>query len=976
MNKDYHFLSDLKKELDGELYFDSLYRKLFATDASVYREMPIGVAYPKHKKDVQKILQFANRYQFSVIPRAAGTSLAGQVVGNGLVVDCSKHFSEIIEINTEEKWVRVQPGVVLDELNQALAKHHLFFGPETSTSTHCTIGGMFGNNSCGSHSIIYGSTRQHVLEAETVLSNGEIAFFKPCSKTDFTTKVSKKSNSFQSSIYAEIYQLLKHPNRQQLILDKFPPQEVIRRNTGYALDELVNSEVFLQNGQPFNVCKLLAGSEGTLAFTTELKLNLVDLPPTEKAVICLHHHSISDACQANLIALECRPTAVELMDDVIIKMARQNPLQREKSKFIADLPKAVLLVEFMADNHSKLEQKINAFLQAIKPTGRSYHHVVLYNDDANKVWELRKAGLGVLGNMVGDKKPVALVEDTAVAPEVLTDYIAEFEELMTKYGKQCVFYAHISAGEIHLRPVLNLKEKKDRELFYQIGKESAQLVAKYKGSISGEHGDGRLRGEFIPLQYGEEIVELFQEVKAIFDPNNIFNPGKIVHTPPMNEFLRYEESQETKAFETVYDFSADLGLLRAAEKCNGMGFCRKSEKIGGTMCPSFQATRNEKDTTRARANTLREVLTTSTLKNVFESEEIAQALDLCLSCKACKSECPSSVDMAKLKSEVLQQKYLTQGVPFRTKMLANSTTLIQHFPFARPFMNKILSTPIAKSIFGIAKKRKLPTIQKQTLKKWYENRKKNPAVTNNKTITLFNDEFINFYDTDIGKKAVLLLEQLGFHVQLFTANSGRTHISKGLLLKAQTIAKENIRQLQNKISKKNVLVGLEPSTILSFRDEYIDLLRGKEKESAKQLASHCFTIEEFLLQEMEKGNVSQSQFKTAEIELFVHGHCQQKAMIGNQALLSCLQLIPGVKINEIASGCCGMAGSFGYEKEHYQLSMQIGNLVLFPEIMKAKDRATIIAPGTSCRHQIQDGTDTKALHPVELLFDLVKKQAN
>ena len=966
-------LHQLANELDGELFFDEFHTKLFATDASVYRELPLAVAFPKHANDVQQIISFANSHHCSIIPRAAGTSLAGQVVGNGIVVDCSKYFTNIIELNEEEQWVRVQPGVILDELNQYLANFGLFFGPETSTSTHCTVGGMFGNNSCGTHSIIYGSMRDHVLNAEVLLSNGEKVHFGNELRDEFLAQVEGNATNLKQSVYKQLHSLLKNPKTQQLIQDKFPPKEVIRRNTGYALDYLVQSDVFQHNKQPINLCQLLAGSEGTLAFTTELTLNLVPLPPKHKAVVCLHHQSISAACKANIIALTCKPTAVELMDDVIIEMARENPVQKERSKFIVGKPKAVLLTEFMAHTKEDLDHKVQHFLNQKEIEDLIYHHVVLYNNEVNKVWDLRKAGLGVLGNMVGDKKPVALVEDTAVAPDALPEYIAEFEELMQKYKKDCVFYAHISAGELHLRPVLNLKEKEDRALFYNIGKESAELVAKYNGSISGEHGDGRLRGEFIPIQYGQEVMKLFEAVKTIFDPNNIFNPGKIVHTPPMNEFLRYEENQVTKKFDTVYDWSNDLGILRATEKCNGVGLCRKSAAIGGTMCPSFQATKNEKDSTRARANILREVLTNSTAENVFESEDIEDALSLCLSCKACKSECPSSVDMAKLKSEVLQQKYKTKGIPFATKLMIESPYYIEQFHFASKLINAALRTKLAKRILGIAHQRNLPKIQATTLQQWYESRAQSSKNQLVQTVYILNDEFLNVYDVEIGKAAVELLESLNYKVKLLTTISGRTHISKGALVKAKAIAQKNSKQLQAIVEEQAVLVGIEPSTILSFRDEYIDLLEGEEKEQAKKLATICYTVEEFLAKEKKEGRISQNQFEASEQSLLVHGHCQQKALIGNNDLLETLSLLPNTSITEIPSGCCGMAGSFGYEKEHFEVSMKIGELVLFPAIRNAKKEEIIVAPGTSCRHQIKDGVNKRALHPVEVLYQRIKK---
>ena len=956
----------MQDAIEGDLHVDDLHKTIYATDASVYREVPLGVVYPKSSDDVVQIVQWANEQKVALIPRAGGTSLAGQVVGNGLIVDCSKYMNNILEINPEKQWIRIQPGVVLDELNLFLADYGLFFGPETSTSTHCNLGGMFGNNSCGTHSIQYGSTREHVLSANVVLSNGDKATFNEQSAQDFKQKC--EQSSFEGKIYNSTHQLLKHPRTQELVIKNYPPTSVIRRNTGYALDFLVNTSAFANNNENFNFCKLLAGSEGTLAFTTELTLNVVPLPPKHKAVVCVQHNSIAETCQANLVALSFNPTAVELMDDVIIKMARQNPIQREQSKFIQGLPKAVLLVEFMHHDSEELQQTIDAFIAEIEAKQLSHYHCTLYGPDVSKVWNLRKAGLGVLGNMAGDKKPVALIEDTAVDPQVLPQYIAEVEEMMANYHKDCVFYAHISAGELHLRPVLNLKEEKDRELFRTIGEESAKLVAKHNGSISGEHGDGRLRGEFIPIQYGQELYGIFQQMKAIFDPNNLFNPNKIVDTPPMDEYLRYEPNQETKEFKTYYDFTSDLGFLRATEKCNGVGYCRKSEKIGGTMCPSYQASRNEKDTTRARANVLREVLTRSNLENPFTDERIADALDLCLSCKGCKTECPSNVDMAKLKAEALQQRYLTEGVPLKTKLIAESPIHIRNYHKLHPLINFALNTPIAKHFMGIAKQRKLPKVQSQTFNQWA---KQQPKQTG-KTVLLLNDEFSNFYDVDIAKTAYQLLNKLGYQIELLNVTSARTHLSKGLLWKAKGFAEINIKKLAQKLPTATTpLIGLEPSTILAFRDEYIDLLEGDLKQQAKQLADNCLTFEEFFNHEVNNGTISQEQFKAEPTTVLVHGHCQQKALIGNNDLLALCQFLPHAQVIEIPSGCCGMAGSFGYEAHHYDLSMAIGELVLFPAI-RENQHAIVVAPGTSCRHQIHDGVQTKALHPAELLYQQLK----
>jgi len=955
----------LSAQLDGELYTDNMHLAMYATDASVYREYPKAVAFPKHSEDVKLLISTAATHNLPVIPRAAGTSLAGQVVGNGLVIDCSKYMTDILEVNEAERWVRVQPGVILDELNQHIKQFDLFFGPETSTSTHCTIGGMFGNNSCGTHSIIYGSVRQHIISADVVLANGEQARFTAQSKEDFLGETDKKGE-IQNNLHA----LLKHPNVVKKIQDRFPPSHVIRRNTGYALDYLVNSSLFSTTDKNVNLCELLAGSEGTLAFTTEMKLNLVPLPPPHKAIVCLQHHNISQACEANLIALKNEPDAVELMDDIIINLARQNPIQKEQSQFIEGLPKAVLLVEFTAHTKERLQQKTEQFLQHIAATDLSHHETVLYNADVAKVWDLRKAGLGVLGNMVGDKKPVALVEDTAVAPEDLPTYVAEFEALMAKYDNECVFYAHISAGELHLRPILNLKDAKDRKTFRAIGEESAKLVAKYNGSISGEHGDGRLRGEFIPVQYGQEIYTLFQQVKDIFDPKGILNPGKIVDTPPMDEFLRYEANQETNEFDTVFDFSDDMGLLRAVEKCNGVGYCRKTEVIGGTMCPSFQATKNEKDSTRARANTLREFLSKPNVKDAFLDDEIFESLDLCLSCKACKSECPSGVDMAKLKAEATHQRHVKIGVPRRSKLIANNSEMIRKVKRFSGLVNPLVNSKLSKSVMGFAQARSIPKIQSIDLVKWHKNQRQQP---HQHAIHLFIDEFTETLDVDIGKATIQLLETLGFEVKLITGlNSGRAHLSKGMLTQAKRHAEKNIGELADKVTTEQPLVGIEPSSILTFKDETLSLLRGEQREQAMAVAANTFTLQEFLVRQVEAGNVKPSQFKKTNRPIYIHGHCHEKALIGQSDLQTICSLVSH-EVHLIPSGCCGMAGSFGYEKEHYEVSMQIGELVLLPAVRNMSNDAILVASGTSCRHQIKDGTGKRALHPAELLWQFVRE---
>ena len=970
-------LDFLSKDMDGELFYDLANRLIYATDASAYREIPLAVCFPKTKDDIKKLIQFAKKNKTSIIPRTAGTSLAGQVVGNGIVADVSRHMTEIIELNEDEKWVRVQPGVILDELNKYLQPHGLFFGPETSTSNRCMIGGMVGNNACGAHSLVYGSTRDHTIALSTILSDGSEAVFQPVDDKVFHE--SCKGNKLENKVYHKVYDILSDKDTQEEIAKEYPDPELERRNTGYALDLLMKSSPFSKNGTPFNYVNLLAGSEGTLAFTTEIKLNLVPLPPKNKALVCVHLKTVPEALHANLIALKFKPVAVELMDKVILDLTKENIEQEKNRFFVKGDPGAILIVEFAEDDPKMIERKTREMEAAMKKSGYGFHFPVIQGADIQKVWNLRKAGLGILNNMPGDAKPVPVIEDTAVQPEVLPEYIEEMEAIFAKYNKQCVYYAHIATGELHLRPILNLKLKEDVELFHQIAEDTARLVKKYNGSLSGEHGDGRLRGEFIPLMMGKEIYQLFKDLKDTWDPDHIFNPGKIVDTPKMNTSLRYEPGKETKEIETYFDFSKDQGILRSAEKCNGTAACRKTEVIGGTMCPSYMASRDEDKSTRARANILREFLTNSDKDNPFDHKEIYEVMDMCLSCKACKSECPSSVDVAKMKAEFLQHYYESNGVPLRTRLIANISrisALGSVLPEIYNFFNSnsITSGLMARGL-GFAEKRRFPLLSKLPLEKWFkknQNEFSGGEFPNGK-VYLFNDEFTRFNDTEIGIKAIRLLTKLGYQVIIPDhIESGRAYLSKGLLKKARVIGNKNIKLLKDIITEKSPLVGIEPSAILTFRDEYPELVDDDLKPEAKELSKNCLMIDEFLQREMKADRIKHASFSKEAKTIKLHGHCQQKSLASTSPTFSILSFPDNYTVEEIPAGCCGMAGSFGYEKEHYDLSMKVGELVLFPAVRNSNSETLIAAPGTSCRHQIKDGTERTALHPVEILYDALK----
>ncbi|MBA4322466.1 MAG: FAD-binding oxidoreductase, partial [Odoribacter sp.] len=912
-------LNELGSSLDGELKHDLITRTIYSTDASVYREMPIGVIWPESTADIKKILSFASAEKIAVTVRAAGTSLAGQVVTNGLVVDISKHMNRIIEVNATEKWVIVEPGVVLDELNLKLKKDGLFFGPETSSANRCNIGGMVGNNACGLHSVIYGSTRDHILGLKTILSDTSEADFGPVDKETFESKC--KKDTLEGNIYRNIKEILSDNVNKKSIADEFPDPLIPRRNTGYAIDLLMNSKVFSDESiRDFSFTDLLTGSEGTLAIITEIKLNLIPLPPVYKALVCIHLNQRNESFKANLIALKYGPSAVEMMDDRILKLTEENISQRNNRFFLEGNPGAIVIVEFVRESIEELDHTIKGMVNELKETGYGYSYPVVKGKDIPRVWELRKAGLGVLSNMKGDAKPVALIEDTAIRVNQLPQYMEDFEKMLSSYGKESVYHAHVGTGELHIRPVLNLKDREDVKIFRKLGLETAKLVKKYRGSMSGEHGDGRLRGEFIPIVIGEKNYELLKRIKLCWDPENLLNPGKITDSKPMDTFLRYSPGQITHVLDTYFDFSRTDGIIRAAENCNGSGDCRKSEIIGGLMCPSFMATRDEKNSTRARANILREFLSQN-VPDPWDNAQIFEILDLCLSCKGCKSECPSNVDISKMKSEFLQHWNDKHGIKLRTRMIAYSHLFNKAgslFPSIFNFFaaNRIFSS-IFKRISGFATARSIPLIYRTTLRKWISTNLEgiNPGFPKGK-VCLFIDEFTDFNDTETGIKAIKLLTGLNYNVLTVRNDvSGRTFISKGLLRRARKTIRKNISVFSEIINENLPLIGIEPSGILCFRDEYPELAGPDLREAALKLAANCYLIDEFISREFKAGKISKDDFTDSRKEILLHTHCQQKAIASSASTINALSIPRNFIVREIPSGCCGMAGSFGYEKE-------------------------------------------------------------
>lgn len=970
------------------LYTDSLHKIAYATDASVYREIPYGVAYPETIEDILELMRMARERHTHLIPRAGGTSIAGQVVGSGIVVDISKHWNHILEINGEERWVRVEPGVVRDELNIALKPYGLFFSPETSTSNRCCIGGMFGNNSCGTHSLVYGSTRHHVIACKGVLSDGSL----------FDTEHIDRNNVLLDKILSQLEAWAADNKVCALIEENYPDKSLRRRSCGYAIDEAIE---IVKESPGLALCKLLAGSEGTLAFITEIKVSLDVLPPKEIMVVCGHCDTLDKSFEANLVALQHHPTAIELMDGDILELSKGNAEQQKNRFFVEGEPAALLITELRAETIDELDAQAEVLEKDLLDSGLVYLNTRVYGADVAKVWALRKAGLGILGGMKGDAKPMGVIEDTAVAPKYLPAYMKDFQEMTKRLGANVVYYGHISTGELHLRPILNLKTKEGQELFRDLATETARLVKKNRGSISGEHGDGRLRGEFIKMLYGDEAYELMRQVKQRWDPDGMLNLHKIVDTLPMDSMLRFDVDQQYNiekrlgSHHTYFNWKAAFdeckapgatgaksqmnALMCSIEQCNGAGDCRKSNTIGGTLCPAYKVSGDELKTTRARANVLREILTRGGDDSLIKEE-----LDSCLACKGCKSECPSNVDMTRLRAEVLQHYYDEHGTPLRSFMVARMAKIESLGAMVRPlynfFASNSISSSIIKKIIGFAAERQIPALSRYSMCKLVKREQHQHRMARpKKKVYLFADEFTNHQEAESGLAFARLLMRLGYKVEIPKhVESGRAAISKGCLKYAKRIAEENVCLLYEKVNDKHPLIGIEPSCILTFRDEYPDLVTPEWREDAIRLSKNCLLYDEFLLKEIAEGNISSDDFNIEKMDIWLHGHCHQKALVGIDKTVKVLEsLLPEAKIHVIPSGCCGMAGSFGYEKEHYKTSLEIGEMILFPAVRKAMENSSVVpaivaAPGISCRQQILDGTGVEAFHPIEILYSQLK----
>ncbi|MBI4532097.1 MAG: anaerobic glycerol-3-phosphate dehydrogenase subunit C [Candidatus Latescibacteria bacterium] len=974
-------IEDLEHTIKGEVRFDKYTRLLYSTDASIYEIEPIGVVIPKDREDVVKTIQIANEHNVPILPRGGGTSLAGQAVGHALVIDMSKYMNAVLELNTEERWVCVQPGVVLDELNAYLRPYGLLFPPDTATGNRANIGGLIGNNSCGARSIIYGKTIDYATELSVILSNGEETVFKAVSEEQFEMKM--RGQGLEGQVYREVKRIVE-TNREE-ILRRYP--KILRRVGGYNLDE------FVKDG-PWNLSKIVVGSEGTLATVVEARLDLLPRP-TMTVLDVVHFRDLIEAMEATITIVEHGPAAVELLDKMILDLTKDSLEYSRRMTFVEGDPEAILIVEFYGESRGELEAKIERMEADLRRRGLGTAFVRAFSgSEQTNIWKVRKAGLGLLLGMKGDHKPMTFVEDSAVAVEDLPEYIRRFRKIVEDHGTRAAFYAHSSVGLLHIRPILNLKAKEDVQRMRLIAEEIRDLVLEYGGAMSGEHGDGLARSCWNEKMFGPQIYRAFKEVKAAFDPRNLMNPGKIVDAPMMTENLRYGETYGTIEVKTFFTFAKEGGFARAVELCNGVGLCRKM--LEGTMCPSYMVTREEEHSTRGRANLLRAVLSGRLPPDELTGERLYSALDLCLECKGCKGECPSNVDMAKLKYEFLARYYEQHGVPLRAKMFGRVERLNQIGSALAPVSNWVMGSRLARWMLdrfvGIDRRRIPPTFVRETFEKWFEKRNGKKRVgerENGRTgdkmgrggkgvahsghegrqVVLFHDCFMNYNYPEVGKAAVYLLEAAGFEVILPEKRCcGRPMISKGMLREAREHALYNIDCLSEHSEHGTPIVGCEPSCILTFRDEYPDMVPGKK---AQLVASQSFMIDELLNQFAEKHELNLS-FKKISRKILVHGHCHQKALIGTNPMLNVLRMLPGGTVEEIDSGCCGMAGSFGYEKEHYEISLEVGKRRLFKAIQDQEDDVEIVAPGVSCRQQIAHGTGRKAKHPVEVLAEALK----
>jgi anaerobic glycerol-3-phosphate dehydrogenase C subunit len=950
----------LRSQIHGEVRVDRYARLLYSTDASMYQMEPVGVVIPRSAEDVQATILVANEYGVPVLPRGGGTGLAGQTCNHAIVMDFSKYMRQVLEVHPEERWARVQPGIVNNHLSKAVSQYGLMYAPDPVTSARATVGGGIGNNSCGSHSVIYGKTLDHILEIDAVLSDGSRVHFSPTGGEELERRMSL--DTLEGRLYREVRRIA-YENKDEVIR-RFP--KILRRVSGYNLDDFLTDA-------PMNLTRVAVGSEGTLVVATEAKVNLVPVP-IEKGLAAVHFYGLIEAMEATVAILEHGPSAVELVGSIMIRNCRENYSFRHLLEFTEGEPENLIIVEFYGDTEAEVVAKLTSLKNDLEHKKLGYATVTTIDPAVQRLmWGLREQGLGLSMAMKGDAKPLPYVEDTAVSPEKLPEYVARFDQITSSHGVETAYYGHASTGCLHIRPIVNLKTEHGLDTMEAIANEISDLVLEFGGSLSGEHGDGIVRGVFMEKMFGSELYGAFKDLKRAFDPDGLMNPGKIIETPGIRENLRISPATKNIEVSTYLDFSKDGGLDRHIEMCNGQGACRRME---GGMCPSYMVTKEEEHSTRGRANLLRMIMSGLLPASDLEGKRLKDALDLCIECKACKAECPSNVDMAKMKSEMLTKYHERHGVPLRSWLFGEVAMLSKIGSLMAPFSNIFLSLPPVKMLAdrfgGIHSKRPLPKFATQTFSQWM-NRHPGPTLAPKGEIVYFNDTFTEYWQPEVGKAAIRILEALGYRVSLVSQKRccGRPLISKGQLGKAKIWAKHNVDALVAYAHEGIMIVGTEPSCLLTLRDEYPDLLRSDE---AKAVADKAFMLDELLAKLFDEDPGIRAVFKndvTANIQ--VHGHCHQKALIGAEPTLAALRMIPGYDVELIDTGCCGMAGTFGFEKEHYDISRDIGALKLFPAV-EAPDREdwSVAVSGISCRQQIGHFTSKRPRHVVEYLADALK----
>ncbi|MFC5749724.1 FAD-binding and (Fe-S)-binding domain-containing protein [Actinomadura rugatobispora] len=945
--------------LEGSVRIDAYTRHLYSADASMYAIEPLAVAFPRHAGDIAAIVGTAARLGVPVLPRGGGTSLAGQAVGRAIVFDCSRHMNRIVAVDAEARRARVQPGVVQDQLNRAVADAGLVFGPDTSTSDRATIGGMIGNNSAGSHSVLYGSTIDHVERLNVVLSDATAARLEPVSLDEARRR--GRAGGLAGRVHRELPGLLE---RSAARADGFPPYW--RHSGGYRLDRALD---LTAGGGRLDPAKLIVGSEGTLAVVTEAEVGLVPRPQA-RAIAVGHFASTPAAIAATGEALALDAASVELMDDAILRLSRERVEYAGLSRILEGDPRALLFVEFFGDDDAQVAAQVGKLAEAWRRGGHGYHTLrALTPDTQAAVRKVRKAGLGLLmASSTGTRRPLAFVEDTAVPPDRLEPYIREFSAILDRHGLHAGFYGHCSVGCLHIRPFVDVRRPGQVEAMRAVAGEIAELVARYGGVNSSEHGDGLARSEFNRRLFGDGPYEDMRAVKRLFDPAARLNPGKIVDAPPMTENLRDRALPVAVPLTTRLEFGAG-GMRDAADRCQNIGVCRKDG--AGVMCPSYMATREEEHSTRGRANALVKALSEPDPAAALGDERLHEVLDLCLECKACTSECPLGVDMAALKSEALHHYHQAHGTPPRARAFASIRALNRIGAALAPLSNLPGRIGAARAVLdrrlGVTRHRPLPRFHGATLARWYNRRPRPAGPFPRGDLILLADSFTAYTEPGVGRAAVELLERAGWRVRLHGQGCcGRPALSKGLLDQARAQAAATVGRLAPAAARGVPIAGVEPSCLLTLRDDYAALLPGDGRVAAVAAAARL--VPELLVEAVDDGSlVLDPQAFTRGRRILFHGHCHEKAVTGTAASRALLERLPGAEVEELDAGCCGMAGSFGFESEHYELSMRIGGLRLFPALAAEPPETLVAATGVSCRQQIAHGGGRSAVHPVELL---------